>query len=80
LGHGIFECVLSASGTGTSNGFMSAAGVKPVRHTGVTGCDRTLSDPRFVDRTIGSVAFDVGFGDLSYFNRHVSPALWVHAW
>jgi AraC-like DNA-binding protein len=30
---------------------------------------RTLSDPRFADRTIGSVAFDVGFGDLSYFNR-----------
>jgi len=28
-----------------------------------------LSDPRFSDRTIGSVAFDVGFGDLSYFNR-----------
>jgi AraC-like DNA-binding protein len=30
---------------------------------------RTLSDPRTADRTIGSVAFDVGFGDLSYFNR-----------
>jgi len=28
-----------------------------------------LSDPRLGDRTIGSVAFDVGFGDLSYFNR-----------
>jgi len=28
-----------------------------------------LSDPRLADRTIGSVAFDVGFGDLSYFNR-----------
>jgi len=30
---------------------------------------RTLSDPRFADRNISSVAFDVGFGDLSYFNR-----------
>ncbi len=30
---------------------------------------RMLTDPRFADRTISSVAFDVGFGDLSYFNR-----------
>jgi AraC-like DNA-binding protein len=30
---------------------------------------RMLSDPRFGDRSISSVAFDVGFGDLSYFNR-----------
>ena len=30
---------------------------------------RMLSDPRLAARTIGSVAFDVGFGDLSYFNR-----------
>ena len=30
---------------------------------------RILSEPRLSDRTIGSVAFDVGFGDLSYFNR-----------
>jgi AraC-like DNA-binding protein len=28
-----------------------------------------LSEPRFSDRSISSVAFDVGFGDLSYFNR-----------
>lgn len=28
-----------------------------------------LRDPRFGDRSISSVAFDVGFGDLSYFNR-----------
>jgi AraC-like DNA-binding protein len=25
--------------------------------------------PSFADRNISSVAFDVGFGDLSYFNR-----------
>jgi len=30
---------------------------------------RTLTDPRFAGRTISFVAFDVGFGDLSYFNR-----------
>jgi AraC-like DNA-binding protein len=30
---------------------------------------RMLRDPRFSDRSISSVAFDVGFGDLSYFNR-----------
>jgi AraC-like DNA-binding protein len=30
---------------------------------------RILSDPHLADRTISSVAFDVGFGDLSYFNR-----------
>jgi AraC-like DNA-binding protein len=30
---------------------------------------RILIDPRFADRSITSVAFDVGFGDLSYFNR-----------
>jgi AraC-like DNA-binding protein len=30
---------------------------------------RMLTDLRFSHRTISSVAFDVGFGDLSYFNR-----------
>jgi AraC-like DNA-binding protein len=30
---------------------------------------RILSDPRLADHNISSVAFDVGFGDLSYFNR-----------
>jgi AraC-like DNA-binding protein len=30
---------------------------------------RMLRDPRFSDRSISSVAFDVGFNDLSYFNR-----------
>ncbi|HKV43758.1 MAG TPA: helix-turn-helix transcriptional regulator [bacterium] len=30
---------------------------------------RMLTDPRFAGRTISSVAFDIGFGDLSYFNR-----------
>ena len=30
---------------------------------------RMLTDPRFAERSITSVAFDAGFGDLSYFNR-----------
>jgi len=30
---------------------------------------RMLTDPRFVYRSIASVAFDAGFGDLSHFNR-----------
>jgi AraC-like DNA-binding protein len=30
---------------------------------------RMLGEARFADRAIGSIAYDVGFGDLSYFNR-----------
>lgn len=30
---------------------------------------RILTDPRTSDRAIGEIAIDVGFGDLSYFNR-----------
>jgi AraC-like DNA-binding protein len=30
---------------------------------------RLLSDPEFGARTVGSIAFDTGFGDLSYFHR-----------
>jgi AraC-like DNA-binding protein len=30
---------------------------------------RLLKDPRLAHRLIASVAFDCGFGDLSYFNR-----------
>ena len=30
---------------------------------------RILTNPLFADRSITSVAFDAGFGDLSYFNR-----------
>jgi AraC-like DNA-binding protein len=31
--------------------------------------NRMLTDPRWADRTIASIAFECGFGDLSYFNR-----------
>ena len=30
---------------------------------------RMLTDPRRAERSIASIAFDVGFGDLAYFNR-----------
>ncbi len=30
---------------------------------------RLLTDPRFASQKIGTIALDVGFGDVSYFNR-----------
>jgi AraC-like DNA-binding protein len=30
---------------------------------------RLLTDPRWIESTIGTIAFESGFGDLSYFNR-----------
>ncbi len=30
---------------------------------------RLLADPRHANQKIGAIALDVGFGDLSYFNR-----------
>ena len=35
----------------------------------LTRAYRILSNPRFNDQNISTVAFSVGFGDLSYFNR-----------
>ena len=35
----------------------------------LTRAHRMLSDPGLASRTISSIAFDVGFSDLSYFNR-----------
>jgi AraC-like DNA-binding protein len=40
-----------------------------VRDQRLVRAHRLLSDSRLADRTIGAIAFDVGFGDLSYFNR-----------
>jgi AraC-like DNA-binding protein len=28
-----------------------------------------LREPGYAERTVSSIAYDVGFGDLSYFNR-----------
>jgi AraC-like DNA-binding protein len=30
---------------------------------------RMLCDPRFAERTVSTIAFEAGFGDLSHFNR-----------
>ena len=35
----------------------------------LTRAYRMLCDPQFSDRPVGVIAYDVGFGDLSYFNR-----------
>lgn|GEM_PF-4120791 len=37
---------------------------------------RLLTDPRRIESTIGTIAFESGFGDLSYFNRNygVTPS------
>jgi AraC-like DNA-binding protein len=35
----------------------------------LTRAHRMLIDPRFADRSISAVAYEAGFGDLSYFNR-----------
>jgi AraC-like DNA-binding protein len=37
----------------------------------LTHAYRLLTDPRWRDRNISSIAFEVGFGDLSYFNRAI---------
>lgn len=38
---------------------------------------KMLTDPRFADRPISAIAFQVGFGDLSYFNRTFRRAFGV---
>jgi AraC-like DNA-binding protein len=35
----------------------------------LTRAHRMLVDPRYADRSISAVAYEAGFGDLSYFNR-----------
>jgi AraC-like DNA-binding protein len=40
-----------------------------VRQARLDRAHRMLVDPRMADRSISAIAFDVGFGDLSYFNR-----------
>jgi AraC-like DNA-binding protein len=40
-----------------------------VRDQRLVRAHRLLSDSRLAHRSIGTIAFDVGFGDLSYFNR-----------
>jgi AraC-like DNA-binding protein len=46
-----------------------------VCHQRLARAYRLLRDPRLADRTIGSIAFDVGVADLSYFNRTFRGAM-----
>ncbi len=38
-------------------------------HRRLAKAHRALTDPRLAERTISTIAFESGFGDLSYFNR-----------
>jgi AraC-like DNA-binding protein len=38
-------------------------------HQRLARARRMLIEPQFAERSIGAIAYDVGFGDLSYFNR-----------
>jgi len=40
-----------------------------VRNARLNRAHRMLMDPRLADRSIGAIAFDAGFSDLSYFNK-----------
>jgi AraC-like DNA-binding protein len=40
-----------------------------VRNARLNRAHRMLVDPRLADRSISAIAFDAGFGDLSYFNK-----------
>jgi AraC-like DNA-binding protein len=40
-----------------------------VRNARLNRAHRMLMDPRLADRSISAIAFDVGFSDLSYFNK-----------
>jgi AraC-like DNA-binding protein len=40
-----------------------------VLHRRLVRAHRLLTDPRWADRSVAWIAFEIGFGDLSYFNR-----------
>ena len=40
-----------------------------VREQRLSRAYRLLADPRYANHTIGAIAYEVGFGDLSYFNK-----------
>jgi AraC-like DNA-binding protein len=52
--------LLAATGTGFSERILELR---------LQDARSMLSDPRSHDRRIGDIAYDVGFGDISYFNR-----------
>jgi AraC-like DNA-binding protein len=40
-----------------------------VRDTRLARSHQMLTDPRFADRTVSTIAYEIGFGDLSHFNH-----------
>ncbi|MBV8439636.1 MAG: helix-turn-helix transcriptional regulator, partial [Hyphomicrobiales bacterium] len=74
------DCELSVNGVAARHGVTPRYVQKLFASEGATFSEfvlgqrlavayRLLSDPRFAHRSISSIAFDLGFSDLSYFNR-----------
>jgi AraC-like DNA-binding protein len=74
------DCELNVNGVAARHGVTPRYVQKLFASEGVTLSEfvlsrrltvayRLLSDPRFAHRSISSIAFDLGFSDLSYFNR-----------
>jgi AraC-like DNA-binding protein len=74
------DCALSAATIAVRHGVSSRYVHKVFESEGMSFAEfvlgqrlarahRMLTNPRFADCSISSIAFDVGFGDLSYFNR-----------
>jgi AraC-like DNA-binding protein len=74
------DCELNVNGVAARHGVTPRYVQKLFASEGVTFSEfvlsrrltlayRLLSDPRLADRSISSIAFDLGFSDLSYFNR-----------
>jgi AraC-like DNA-binding protein len=62
----------SASATDTSISFFERTGTtfeQCVIESRLDGAASDLRDPRKLDRTIGAIAFDWAFADLSHFSR-----------
>ena len=62
--HGITPRYVSMLFDGDATTFSEFVLVKRLNHA-----HRMLINPRFSNHTVSSVAFEAGFGDLSYFNR-----------
>jgi len=62
--HGVSQRHIRRLFEGTGTTFTAYA-----REQRLLMAHRMLSDPQYDQRAIGAIAYDAGFGDLSYFNR-----------